>query len=122
MRQKDKGRRMKKKAQSMLEYLVVICMFVGALIATVPYLSRSLQGRFKRFERLSRDNAYSLGITESEIFVGRQGWEETTRGFEKSKDGNSMTPTTRFKQFVEEDNDWEITIFSFDSEPERFGL
>src|SRR3989338_7335422 len=62
-----KGRRkMSRRAQSTMEYAVLIGVMVAALIAMQVYLKRGMQGRMKGYaEQLSQGAAYSPGATNS---------------------------------------------------------
>lgn len=69
----QKGRRkMSRRAQSTLEYTVLIGVMVAALVAMQAYLKRGMQGRLRGdAEQLTQGAAYSPGATNSTQIITR---------------------------------------------------
>mgnify|MGYP001613242015 CR=1 FL=1 len=63
---------MSRRAQSTMEYMVLIGVMVAALIAMQVYLKRGLQGRIKSYaEQLTQGAAYSPRATNSTQIITR---------------------------------------------------
>lgn len=69
----QKGRRkMNRRAQSTLEYMVLIGVMVAALVAMQAYLKRGMQGRLRGYaEQLTQGAAYSPKATNSTQIITR---------------------------------------------------
>jgi hypothetical protein len=63
---------MKTRAQSVVEYVALICLLVGALVAVQMYLKRGIQGRIKSTsEQVGSGIIYAPGETTSYISYNR---------------------------------------------------
>lgn len=63
---------MQRKAQSLLEYSVLICIVVAALFAMRVYFKRSLQGRIRGYaDEVSGGFSYSPGATNSNSTINK---------------------------------------------------
>lgn len=67
------SRKFNTRAQAMLEYGVLICVIVAALIAMQVYFRRGLQGKVKgTTDEISGGTAYVPGATTANILVSKQ--------------------------------------------------
>ena len=79
-----------RRAQSTIEYGVLICIVTAALIAMQAYIKRGMQGRMRSYaDEISGGGAYSPGATNSRSIVTR----ETTEVSNPSPEGGSENHT-----------------------------
>jgi predicted hydrocarbon binding protein len=82
-----------KRAQSTLEYAMVVVIVVAALIAMQVYLKRSMQGRLRGIaDELGQQ--YAPKNTTSNITIKFNSDTETKTVTEETRDGKSKTTTT----------------------------
>lgn len=99
---------MNRKAQSTLEYAVLIGIMVAALVAMQVYLKRGMQGRLRGYdEQLSQGAAYSPGATSSFIEVTTNTSENSVS---QDKESNSEINITQLTNRQED-------LLSFADEP-----
>ena len=94
-----------RKAQSTLEYALVVAVVVGALLAMQVYVKRGIQGRLKTATDDIGDQ-YSPGYTESVITV------EIDSDSTETLDGG----VTEFESDVNQTREEETTISAFEDE------
>ncbi len=90
--------RLNKRAQSTLEYAVVIAIIVGGLLAMQMYIKRGVQGRLKQ---ASDDigEQYSPGQSKSDYTTQAHSYsEERTIGATKDATGDAMAVTSSESQ------------------------
>lgn len=76
---------MKKRAQSTIEYMVLIAVIAAALGATAIYTKRSLQGRIRAgADQISSESAYMPGGTDGTATVTRTIIEDSSTRVDKS--------------------------------------
>ncbi len=76
---KGKAKAMTDKAQGIMEYALLICIFVAAVVAMQVYLKRSIQGRLKSgADELSGGAFYSPGATNANYVITRRITEDTS--------------------------------------------
>ena len=107
-----KGRlKMSRKAQSTIEYAVLIGVIVAALLAMQVYLKRGMQGRMKGYaEQLSQGAAYSPGATNSFSEVTTHTLENSVSQDKESNSEVNITQTTNRQEdilpFADEPRRW----------------
>lgn len=63
---------MKNRAQSTVEYLLILCLVAAALTSAAVYTKRSLQGRIKfNADQLSAESIYAPGATNLITHINR---------------------------------------------------
>ncbi|MBU2473538.1 MAG: hypothetical protein KKG91_02275 [Candidatus Omnitrophica bacterium] len=78
-----------RKAQSTLEYALLIAVVVGALLAMQNYLKRSIQGRMQIIgDQMGDQYSPNLTYREENMYVSNDNIVETTTG------GKNSTTTT----------------------------
>lgn len=125
---------MSRRAQSTLEYAVLISVMVAALVAMQAYLKRGMQGRLRGYaEQLTQGAAYSPKATNSTQTINRI-VDETSSSATicKDEDGNKIdcknnTIPKRTKISVSDSNvtiaqttNQDENILSFADEPKRW--
>jgi len=79
---------MNKKAQSIIEYIVLICISVAALASMIVYVRRSVQGKIRgQVNDLSGGAYYSPGATTADITITRH-TEESNSSWTDHNSGN----------------------------------
>lgn len=93
MSPKGKAKAIRDKAQGIMEYALLICIFVAAVVAMQVYLKRSIQGRLKSgADELSGGAFYSPGATNSNYRITRRVTEDTNSSIE---DGGALDTVRR---------------------------
>jgi len=101
---------MKNRAQTTLEYMILIAIIAAALVATQVYMKRSLQGRLKSgADEFSGGGLYSPGGATSFITATTNQVEDTNT-FNKITDTNAIV-----NQQVERQEE----LLPFSAEPQR---
>lgn len=88
-----------RKAQSVIEYLVLVSVIVAALVAMQVYIKRGMQGRLKVYaEQLTEGEVYSPGATNlyGKIVTSQQ--EQSSMEDSTSKSAVSMHKVTEITQ------------------------
>lgn len=100
-----------RKAQSALEYTVLLALIVASLLAMRVYIKRGFQGGFRNaIDQVSEKNFYSPGATEGR-YVLRNTIQEVTRGEDEITTNNS----TLEQGIVKEEG-----VLPYVSEPRRW--
>lgn len=100
---------MMKKAQSTLEYAVLIACIVAALLAMQIYLKRSMQGNLRgAAERLGQQ--YSPRHTYGTIIINRQAHSNTEVTVDDSDDKKTVTDTTTNVDYDQEKSSGSTTV------------
>ncbi|MBM3245505.1 MAG: hypothetical protein FJZ15_06930 [Candidatus Omnitrophica bacterium] len=120
MNREDK---MKSRAQSTLEYAVVIAVAVAALIAMSAYIKRGMQGRMRsNTDQLSGGFAYSPGATTGVSFTAKSSEENTesysVKSMNPSGTQDEVGISRSWGNVIQETNRQEI-LPSFSAEPKR---
>lgn len=102
---------MSRRAQSTIEYAVLIGVMVAALLAMQVYLKRGMQGRLKGYaEQLSQGAAYSPGATNSFFAVTTNTLENSVSQDRESNSEVNIAQTTNRQE----------DILPFAAEPRRW--
>jgi Flp pilus assembly pilin Flp len=105
---------MRKKAQSTLEYAVIIAVAAAALIAMSVYMKRSVQGKLRaNTDELSGGNAYSPQATTS-ISTTNRSVAESSHSY--TEDETNITESTAS---IEQATRRQESILPLASEPVR---
>jgi uncharacterized protein (UPF0333 family) len=105
---------MRNKAQSTLEYTVLIIVVAAALFAMQAYFKRGAQGKMRESaDNLSGGLMYSPGATYSDSLISRSVNEETTSA---PNDGENISET---KFELNQETTRKETVSAFSNEPRR---
>lgn len=93
---------MNRKAQSTIEYMVLLGIIVAAFLGMQLYIKRSLQGRMRDYAgQLAGEEAYSPGATVSRLQINTTVNETTSTKDKVQKNKQNILRTT---------NSWEETL------------
>ncbi len=93
---------MNKKAQSTIEYMVLVGVIVAGLVCMQLYMKRSLQGRMRDYAgQLAGEEAYSPGATVSRMQINTITNETASTKDKVQKNKQDILRTT---------NSWEETL------------
>ena len=109
---------MNKKAQSVLEYAVLICVVVAALAAMQVYIKRGMQGRMRQgAEQAGNGLLYSPGATNGQFDMARS-QEEYLSQYSEYIDGTKISATD-YSATSSQVSSRDEEVLSFEQEPER---
>lgn len=110
---------MDNRAQSTIEYVLIICLIVAALTAAQIYLKRGLQGKMRLIPSdLSGDAFYSPGAVNGDSTLTRNIIEHSESDTEETTQDNTVVTTIARSRAVQNNNRSE-TVLSFAEEPGR---
>jgi len=105
---------MKTGAQSTIEFVILVCFVVGALVAIQIYLKRGIQGKIKATsEQIGGELSYSPGATIGNSTVTRN-IDETTNSYKQNGD-SIYEGTTNMNQVTNRSEE----VFPIADEPQR---
>lgn len=111
MSQEDKGVEMRKRAQSLIEYTVLIAVTAAALVSMQVYMKRAISGKLRtQAAQVSGGGFYSPGATVSDQNITKNITEHSySDKFIQTSESESMQRVNTSEQ-----------VLSFAAEPERF--
>ena len=97
-----KERKMSRRAQSVLEYCVLICILVAALVAMQTYIKRGVQGRIRASaDEIGGEFGYAPGMMNSTIVINKAITEESN-SYTVHGSGSDNTTTTESSTILDQ--------------------
>ena len=109
---------MRKNAQSIMEYMVLICVIVAAIFAMQVYIKRAFQGKMReQADQISDGLAYSPGATNGDYMMRRSISSNSSSTTEKvgTTDASRSESSSNMQQLVVQSQN----VLSFGEEPAR---
>ena len=90
---------MKNKAQSLADYLIMVCIIISVLISMGAYIKRGIQGKMRQSaDEISGGLAYSPGATRSNYIIERAVEEYAHSESDETTNETTSTSNTAVNQ------------------------